>query len=144
MSKAHCCRHQTNGQDELFSGDSPLSSFGSKINLCYRLALIDGGLCRVLHILRKIRNDFAHQMKGCDLNLPPHSDQVEELIKHLKKDPLFEKPRQVVSWSNSNSRDFRILLALRSAVLEMKIRYLPKQAKANPASVAWIPKDVEL
>ena len=131
-------------QDELLNGDSPLSSFSSKINLCYRLALIDKELCDTLHILRKMRNAFAHQMKDCDLNIPPHSDRVNELVKHLKDEPLLEKLRHFFFFYKSNSRDFRIILSLISALLEMKIQHLPKTVMANPVSISWIPKDVDL
>lgn len=131
-------------KDELLNGDSPLSTFSSKINLCYRLALIDKELCQTLHILRKIRNDFAHQIKGCSLDLPPHFDQVKELVKHLKDEPLLETLRKFFVGDNSSSRDFRIILSLISAILEMKIRCLPNTIKANPASITWIPKDVNL
>jgi hypothetical protein len=131
-------------KDEFLGGDSPLSTFSSKINLCYRLVLIDKEFCRLLHILRKIRNDFAHKIKGCDLNSPPHSDQVNELVKHLKNDPLFEKLRGYFTGDKPISRDFRIMLSLISALLEVKLRQLPKTVRSNPVSISWIPKDVEV
>lgn len=129
-------------KDELLNGDSPLSTFSAKINLCYRLALIDKELYQILHILRKIRNDFAHRVKGCDLNKSPHSDQVKELVKQFKDEPLLDKLRPFFVGEKLSSRDFRIILSLISGLLEMKIKSLPKTVKANPASLSWIPKDV--
>jgi DNA-binding MltR family transcriptional regulator len=131
-------------KDDLLDGDSPLSTFSSKINLCYRLALIDKDILQLLHILKKIRNDFAHKIRGCDLNSPPHSDQVNELTKHLKGSPLLEKLRRIFPGDAPSSRDFRIILSLISALLEMKISHLPNTIKANPISIAWIPIDVEV
>jgi len=131
-------------KDDLLDGDSPLSTFSSKINLCYRLALIDKKFRRILHILKKIRNDFAHKIRGCDLNSPPHSDQVNELIKDLKDSPLLEKLRRFFPSDAPCSRDFRIILSLISALLEMKISHLPKTIKANPLSMSWIPVNVEI
>jgi hypothetical protein len=46
---------------ELFGGGaSPLGSFSSKIDLCRALQLIDEAEYSALHIIRKIRNEFAH------------------------------------------------------------------------------------
>jgi hypothetical protein len=57
--------------DELLEGDSPLSTFSSRINLCHRLGLIDTQFARSLHLVRKIRNTFAHEVSGCRLGTPP-------------------------------------------------------------------------
>jgi hypothetical protein len=133
-------------RDELLDGDSALSTFSSKIHLCYRLALIDRDLCQSLHILRRIRNDFAHQIKGCDLNSPPHSDQVQQLVSNLHNGPLLAKLRLERDFvgDHPNSRDFRIILSLISALLEIKIRNVPSSVVANPASMAWLPEEVDV
>ncbi|MCP1843675.1 hypothetical protein ACVIHI_003406 [Bradyrhizobium sp. USDA 4524] len=45
----------------LFSGGAaPLGSFASKIDLCRVLHLISEGEYAALHVIRKIRNEFAH------------------------------------------------------------------------------------
>jgi|ERR671921_1905725 hypothetical protein len=67
-------------RDELLDGDSPLSTFSSRINLCHRLGIIDADFTRVLHIIRKIRNSFAHEVSGCNLELEPHKDRIAELV----------------------------------------------------------------
>ncbi|MEY8198547.1 MAG: MltR family transcriptional regulator [Colwellia sp.] len=41
-------------------GNSPLSTFSSRINFCYQIGIISSALQRDLHIIRKLRNDFAH------------------------------------------------------------------------------------
>lgn len=128
--------------DELLDGDSPLSSFSAKIKTCYRIALIDREFAQALHTLRKIRNDFAHRIKGCDLNSPPHSDQVDHLINYFKDSPILQTLRPFFPGDQSNSRDFRIVLSFICALLEMKIKHIPKRIKANPISIAWVPIDV--
>ena len=55
------------GTDELFDGDAPLGTFSSKINLAHRLGLIDKDFSRALHLIRKIRNSFAHEISGTTL-----------------------------------------------------------------------------
>ena len=47
--------------DVLFDGEGPLSTFNAKIDLAYRLGLIDDKFAHALHMVRKIRNSFAHE-----------------------------------------------------------------------------------
>ncbi|KDA94768.1 DUF4145 domain-containing protein [Pantoea agglomerans] len=53
---------------EIFSGNGPLSTFSSKINMCWKLGLISEGERTTLHAIRGIRNDFAHKLTGISLN----------------------------------------------------------------------------
>lgn len=54
-------------EDPLFHGaNAPLSSFSSRIEMAYRLSLVDANFARSLHLVRKIRNDFAHNVTGCN------------------------------------------------------------------------------
>ena len=65
--------------DELLDGDSPLSTFSSRINICYRLGIIDAAFARALHLTRRIRNSFAHEVTGGKLDSGPHRDRIREL-----------------------------------------------------------------
>lgn len=48
-------------KDELFdNGSAALSSFSARIDLAYRLGLLKRNFRSTLHLVRKIRNDFAH------------------------------------------------------------------------------------
>jgi len=68
--------------DELFdSSNAPLSSFSSRINMCHRLGLISPRLCRDLHIVRKIRNQFAHNITGCTFETPGVRNRILELVR---------------------------------------------------------------
>jgi len=67
-------------QDELLDQDRPLSSFGAKINLCHRLGLIDAEFAQALHMIRKIRNEFAHELANSKLSEGPHRDRVRTLV----------------------------------------------------------------
>jgi hypothetical protein len=66
-------------RDELLEGDSGLATFSSRIHFCYRAGLIDAEFVRALHMIRKIRNDFAHEVAGCNLNTGPHQDRIRSL-----------------------------------------------------------------
>jgi DNA-binding MltR family transcriptional regulator len=59
--------------------NSPIGSFSSRIDLCYQLGLISDVMQRDLHIVRKLRNDFAHN----PFDLSFESGSVKNRIKEL-------------------------------------------------------------
>lgn len=66
--------------DSLFEGgNAPFSSFSSKIDVAYRLGIISNRLCRDLHLVRKIRNDFAHNIEGCHFSDQAVHNRIREL-----------------------------------------------------------------
>lgn len=75
----------TGKNDELLDGDGPLSTFSSRITLCHRLGLIDDDFCRALHLIRRIRNSFAHELSGVSLESGAHRDRIRELVAPLEK-----------------------------------------------------------
>jgi hypothetical protein len=82
------------GNDELLEGDSPLSTFSSRINITYRLGLIDAEFARTLHLIRRIRNSFAHEVSGANMNSGAHVDRIRELssvLRHYKEYASFQK-----------------------------------------------------
>jgi hypothetical protein len=78
------------GQDELFDTDKPISTFSARINVAYRLGLIDRQFARMLHLVRRIRNDFAHEAVGAELRSGSHRDRVKELAAPYLKNKHFE------------------------------------------------------
>lgn len=68
--------------DSLFDGpNAPLSSFSSKIDIMFRLGLISEKMASALHIVRKIRNNFAHDIVKCDFQ----NQQIVSLINDLTR-----------------------------------------------------------
>lgn len=67
-------------KNELLGGDSPFSTFSSRINIRFRLGLIDAEFCRALHLVRKIRNSFAHEVPGVSLESGSHRGRIKELV----------------------------------------------------------------
>jgi hypothetical protein len=54
------------GEDPLFEGaNAPIGTFSARIDVAYRLGLLDLDFSRALHLVRRIRNDFAHNIAGC-------------------------------------------------------------------------------
>jgi len=54
---------QSHKNDRLFGVNGPLRDTYPKINLAYRLGIIDDDVEQALQLVRKIRNDFAHSLK---------------------------------------------------------------------------------
>lgn len=73
-----------NNSDPLFSNNGPLGTFSSKIDLSYRLGLIDAPLSKSIHLIRRIRNEFAHEVYGAKLSSGSHKDRVRSLIQPIK------------------------------------------------------------
>lgn len=70
----------TSSSDELFDGaNAPLGTFSSRIEMSYRLGLISVKFARDLHLIRKIRNDFAHNIHGCSFEDVKVRARVTEL-----------------------------------------------------------------
>lgn len=70
----------SNSVDELFDGPTaPLSEFSSKIQIAYRLGLISQKFASNLHLIRKIRNEFAHNVHGSSLG----DGKVKNLLTRL-------------------------------------------------------------
>jgi len=78
-------------KDELFANDHPLSTFSAKIRMAYRLGLIGNLFSRSLHVVRKIRNSFAHEVEECKLDYGAHRDRVRELIAPFENLEFFKK-----------------------------------------------------
>jgi len=77
------------GHDELLDGDAPLSTLSSRINACYRLGIINATFARCLHLIRRIRNSFAHESSGVSLDSGAHVDRVRELITPFQQHGAF-------------------------------------------------------
>ena len=68
--------------DELFdSAFSPFRSFSTKVDLAYRLGLIGSNFRCSLHLLRKIRNNFAHAANINGFDQQSTQDRIRELVK---------------------------------------------------------------
>jgi hypothetical protein len=107
--------------DELLEGDSPLATFSSRINISYRLGLIDAHFAKSLHLVRRIRNSFAHEISGVSLQTGSHSDRLKSLIIPLHDIPFFSFFRNHFFGDSNNSSNFRACLALMAARLEGRL-----------------------
>jgi DNA-binding MltR family transcriptional regulator len=109
------------GSDELLDGDSPLATFSAKINTAYRLGLIDSQFARALHLIRRIRNSFAHEATGVKLDAGPHRDRIKELVAPLVCYQSFDEAKDAFfKDKKGTTADFYTMLA----VMVIRLDYL--------------------
>src|SRR5207244_6119440 len=70
--------------DDLLDTERPLGTFGSRIHAAYRFGLINADFTRALHIFRRFRNTFAHEVAGTTFDHGPSKDRIRELSAPLK------------------------------------------------------------
>ena len=130
----------TSSTDELLEGDSPLSTFSARINICYRLGLISGPFAKSLHLVRRIRNSFAHELSGCSLNSGSHNDRLKSLLAPVKSLPFFINFRDHFFQEITPSTEFKACLSMMVARLETKIlatQQTPDDQAWNFIQVSW-------
>lgn len=94
------------GEDPLLDPDRPLSTFSARINGAYRLGCIDASLARALHMIRRIRNAFAHETLDARLDSGTHRDRIAELIAPFRESVFFSAVRKVLAesyWSGKTN-----------------------------------------
>ncbi len=87
-------RPNPGGNDDLFEGDRPLSTFSAKITMAYRLSLIENDCERALQLIRRIRNDFAHAHERLTLDQGASANRLLELKRLCEVHPSFETIRK--------------------------------------------------
>ena len=71
---------------KLFSGNAPLSTFSSRIEIAFALGLIDSGIQRDINLIRKIRNECAHTDQYIKLT----DERIKNRIRELSCFPAFK------------------------------------------------------
>lgn len=88
--KSRLVKSPKSKNDLLFDGpNAPLSSFASKIDTAYRLGIISKEMSEALHLVRKIRNTFAHDLVNSDFE----NSQVRSLV-HKLTTLIFRRKKQ--------------------------------------------------
>ena len=105
------------GKDELLEADCPLGTFSSRIHMLFRLGLIEADLARALHLIRKIRNSFAHELSGGNLEEGSHRDRIRELIQPLHEAAGFNVLLKDIFVGERNSSTY-----FRAAVAYLSLR----------------------
>lgn len=136
-------RPVSGNNDDLLEGDSPLATFSSRINICYRLGIIDAQFARALHLTRKIRNAFAHEVSGCKLDSGPHKDRIRELAAPFTRSPAFTDIKKIFIHDKTGATaDFITILAMMILRLEIGI-FRHVEPISGDAEYSIIPPDYE-
>ncbi len=69
--------------DELIDGYGPLGTFSAKIDISYRLGLISKKFSNDLHLVRKIRNHYAHNIGIISFDDDPIRSWVDSIYKSV-------------------------------------------------------------
>ncbi len=86
MLLAFCLPHP-NISKNLFDGLTPLSTFGAKIDISYHLGLINDIEYCDLKLIKRIRNEFAHSIKGINFDADAIKNRCYELQTLKSKKP---------------------------------------------------------
>lgn len=114
---------------------APLSEFSSKIQLAQRLGLISQKFANDLNIIRKIRNEFAHNVHGSNLD----SGKIKELLTTLiySSDILKNSLEGRNIFPSGVRGDFLVIAHIMLWYLHQEIERMgSKQIK--PAGLEWI------
>jgi len=115
-----------NSDDSVFdNATSPLSTFSSKIDIAYRTGLISGKFARDLHIIRKIRNSFAHDIYECNFE----NGSVKSRIKELEKSITMSKQINEIDRPDKLLHGPRGMFLFISSILIYQISNLTKNIK---------------
>lgn len=100
----------SSSEDNLLEGAyAPISTFNARIDLVHRLGLISSPLCRDLHIVRKIRNDFAHNIAGCSFEDSSVRSRIIELARSSRVIEQYPEVRK--SFPSGYRGDFQMTVS---------------------------------
>ena len=69
--------------DELFGTDGPLSTFSQRIRIAQAFGAVSVSTAAALHLIRKIRNHFAHHPQNASFDDSPVKDWIRALLPFL-------------------------------------------------------------
>lgn len=123
--------------DELFDPDQPIGTLSAKIRLAFRLGIIDDDFSRRLHVLRRMRNDFAHSTQPETLDRAPHKDRLHELAKGAEPKAMWKLIEKHLRPTNisANLGTFVIMTTIIVALLEAGANEISTPKHAYVASL---------
>lgn len=119
--------------EELLTGQGGLSSFSARISVAYAVGLISLRAADDLHLVRRIRNDFAHRLHGLSFETQRVASRVTNFnILQALQD---ERGKAIPLPTDTRKRfNLAVALLLLNAI-ESRIRDLPKFQEVTGAAV---------
>jgi hypothetical protein len=119
--------------EDLLTRQGGLSSFSARISIAYAVGLISMRSAKDLHLVRQIRNDFAHQLHG--LSFKTHGI-ASRVAKFNILQALRDKRGEAIPLPNDPRKRFNLSVALLILnAIETRIREMPKFQEATGAAV---------
>jgi hypothetical protein len=130
-------------RDDFVEYEGPIGTLHSRIEMCFRMGLLDAAFARILHLLRKLRNDFAHEAAGVNLESGSHRDRLNEILIDFKDSQMFLGMKKVYpSGYPQHASDFRTVIAMLMFLLEVQIR-IAEPLDVGTFKLAWL-KDAQI
>jgi len=102
--------------DTLLGRNGPLSTFSSRITAARRLGLLGPAFARSLHLIRRIRNDAAHQVGALNLNRSPYPEQIALLNRPIPS-PTFWRLMVAKFGPDTPANQFRAVIVVSASIL---------------------------
>lgn len=126
--------------DHLFDANGPLGNFSSKIDFAYRLGLINSQYCKSIHLIRRIRNAFAHEVYGAKLNNGSHRDRVKALVSPFVAHSWFLDIKKTYFNDEDEARaEFSSILSLMIVRLETRLNYI--ETVSDQGAIRIVPEE---
>ncbi len=126
------------GQDDLLDTDRALGTFSARIHASYRLGLIDAEFARALHLFRRLRNSFAHEVSDSTFDHGPHRDRIQELVRPLSTHASYGDFKNKIGKDKSGpAADFYAIAAIIIVRLERLLHDL--KPLSGVSAVAMLP-----
>ncbi len=106
-----------NIEKNLFDGLTPLSTFGAKIDIAYHVGLINDAEYGDLKLIKRIRNEFAHSIKGINFD----AEIIKNRCYELQTLKLAKPPQEMMNNIKNVKTFFQINVSLLSTILFAKI-----------------------
>lgn len=117
----------------LFGAYAPLATFQARIDLAYALALIPRSTFDELHVVRKLRNEFAHESGPIDFDDERCRDRLRLLIAEGKPKSAQPEDSEIVDFGGHKLPKYQVInrVAFVIAISEISgsIRFLEAQLK---------------
>lgn len=114
-----------NTEDKLFASESAaLGTFSRKIEICYRLGLIDLHFKQALDLIRKLRNDFAHAVKVESLQDNQHTARVQALTQLMAKGNKSQLSKLHIPFNKSKKQTRNYLSCVMLLLVKLEITKL--------------------
>lgn len=135
----HVLHHHPGDNDPLFEGDRMLGTFSAKISLAYRLGIIAPDLEHSLQMVRKIRNDFAHQLDSENLHSQKQKQRLSHMVRYIEKSDLYQKGYKGFTDKSKSVEQLQFALCVVAMTISLNsgLRVLSRVNVGKPRDISY-------